>query len=198
MDWEIGKGHVDVNEVLESVKEKCECLTYQLLFCNYVSVVGWSGCDQTVGLAKSLLLIIVWFWSNKFGGDGLRNRRRSCRHKWGLGISERKMWVSCTPVALLQLCECCWLIWMRSNNETYRIPVVAPLCKLRQVNFFGTWHQVLIASRVHCFLNLNARSSLCRHPMKCLLSDVPCPSHATFTNAKGGQQAKCGKYFYNL
>ena len=117
-------------------KKKGECLTCQLLFCNNVSVVGWSGCDQIMRLTESLLLIVVWFWSNKFGGDGLRNRRRSCRCKWGLGISERKMWVSCTPVALLQLCECCWLIWMRSNNETYRIPVVAPLRKLRQVNFF--------------------------------------------------------------
>ena len=83
MDWEIGEGHVCVNEVWESVKEKCECLTYQLLFCNYVSVVGWSGCDQILRLTESLFLIVVWFWSYKFGGDGLRNRRRSHRHKWG-------------------------------------------------------------------------------------------------------------------
>ena len=28
------------------------------------------------------------------------------------------------PVTLLQLCECCLLIWMQSYNDTYRIPVV--------------------------------------------------------------------------
>ena len=124
MDWEIGEGHMDINEVWESVKEKCECLTYQLIFCNCVSVVGWPGCDQIMRLTESLLLIVVWCWFNKFGGDGSRNWRRSYGCKWGLGISERKMWVSYLPVTLLQLCECCRLIWMRSNNETYRIPVV--------------------------------------------------------------------------
>ena len=101
MDWEIGEGHIDINEVWESVKEKCECLTCQLLFCNYVSVVGCSGCDQKMTLFKSLLLIVMWFWSQKFGGDGLRNWRRSCWHKWGPGISEGKMWVSYLPVTLL-------------------------------------------------------------------------------------------------
>ena len=51
--------------------------------------------------------------------------------------------------------------------------------------FFRTYYQVLIINHVYCFLN--ADSSLCGHPMKCLLSDVPCPSHITFTSAKGGQ-----------
>ena len=69
----------------------------------------------------------------------------------------------------------------------------APWRKQRQVNFFRTCHQVLIVNHVRRFLD--AHSSLCRHPAKCLLSDAPCPSRAASMSAKGGQSVECENYF---
>ena len=102
MDWEIGEGHIDVNEVWESVKEKCECLAHQLLFCNCVSVVGWSGCDQTMRLTESLLSHLCASWDKWFFLEHVTKSwlPAVCTASWMLtvlcaGIPWSAFWVMC-------------------------------------------------------------------------------------------------------
>ena len=66
------------------------------------------------------------------------------------------------------------------------------LAQAQMSKFFRTYYQVLIVNNAHCFPN--AYSSLYRHPMKCLLSDVPGPSHVAFMCAKGGQWVEEKKF----